>query len=294
MAVLKVKAGKAQLTAAGIAVSVVLLILKLWAGSVSKSIAVISDALNSFLDLFSYTVILLSVRYQSKEADRSHPFGHQRAEPLAGFVVALMAVILGINVIKDAAISLAEGTVPRQSGLPLIVLFVSIAVKIVMSILYAAVGKETNSLALNAASIDSRNDVLASTTALVGFFLKGYWDGIAGIAIGIWILYSGVRMGLSNSAYLLGNAPERNFIAGVKQAALEVDGVLALNDIRAHFVGSTVDVEIHIEVKPHLTISDAHDIGVAVQERIERMTDIGNVFVHIDVLGDPERLSIAP
>lgn len=215
---------KEKLSFAGVAISIALFLLKLWAGYTSGSIAVMSDAFNSFLDVFSYTAIFLAVKVQSKAPDLGHQFGHKRAEPLAGFLTAVMAVILGFSVLKDAVASFFD---PRQiliSPLPFIAMGVSVALKVLLSILYGIVGRSTGSPAMRSASVDSRNDVLASSTALFGFFLSGAWDGLAAAAIGAWILYSGVRMGFENTGYLIGKAPDKKCFEQVRETALKVPG----------------------------------------------------------------------
>ncbi len=85
---------KNYLTRMGIVLAVVLLGLKLWASIISRSMAVLSDALNSFLDVFSYSAIHISVKLQDSNADQNHPFGHRRAEPIASFVIAILAAML--------------------------------------------------------------------------------------------------------------------------------------------------------------------------------------------------------
>ncbi len=281
---------KEKLSYAGVAVSIVLFLLKLWAGYVSGSIAVMSDALNSFLDVFSYTAILIAVRVQAKAPDLDHQFGHKRAEPLAGFLIAVMAVILGFNVLKDAVTSFFDPKQIKISTLPFVTMIVSVALKALMTTLYTIEGRSTGSPAMRSAAVDSRNDILASSTALLGFFLSGVWDGLAAAAIGGWILYSGVRMGFENTGYLIGKAPDRIYFDRARETALSVPGVKGVNDIRSHFVGNVIDIEIHIEVDKDLKIGEAHDIGYAVRNKLGELPDIGSVFVHIDVEGDPTRL----
>lgn len=283
---------KEVLSIAGIAASGILLALKLWAGIASGSIAVLSDALNSCLDLFSYGVIVASVRIQHKAPDKDHQFGHYRAEPLAGFVVSVVACLLGASIVKDAATSLFEGARVDPSGIPLAVLSASILVKAFMALIYARYGRIHRSPALVAAATDSRNDVLASATAMVGFIAKGNWDGVAGILIGLWILYSGIKMGIENSGYLLGNSPGDEHTERIRRLALSIEGVSAVNDIRSHFVGNYIHVEVHIELPADMALSAAHDIGEEVRQKIGEDDDVGFVFVHLDVFGDPTRLRI--
>ncbi len=281
---------KEQLTKSGVAVSVIFFGLKFWSGFISGSIAVISDALNSFLDVFTYSIINLSVKTQEKAPDKDHPFGHYRAEPLAGLIISLVSVLLGGSIVKDAVVSFFKREPISFSIIPIVVLSIAVVTKIILAFLYQNEGKKTNSPALLAAAIDSRNDILASLTAVTGFVLSPLWDSIAALIIGLWILYSGFKTGMNNIGYLMGKAPNAEFIAQIKEIALTINGVLGVNDIRAHFVGSYLHVEIHIEVDRNLKIQEAHDIGDSVRQRLETIDDIGTVFVHIDVEGDTYRI----
>lgn len=280
------------LTNLGVVISIVFFVLKLWAGLISGSIAVISDALNSFLDVFSYSIINISVRLQNQAPDRTHPFGHYRAEPLASFIISLVSVMLGGNIVKDAIVSFFTKKPIVYSPIPLIVLGVAIVTKIVMALFFNFEGKNSNSPALKAAAIDSRNDILASLTAVTGFWLSPTWDSIAALLIGIWVIYSGFKLGMNNIGYLIGEAPDEAFINKVKAFSLRVPGVMGLNDVRAHFVGSYVHVEVHIEVDPNLKVGQAHDIGERVRQELLSIQDVDTVFVHIDVMGDPTRIPL--
>lgn len=283
---------KNRLTAAAVVLSVALFGLKLWAGLVSGSIAVISDALNSFLDIASYSIIALSTRVQDQVPDRDHPFGHRRAEPLAGFLIAVFASLLGATIIKDSVMDLFEPSTTIRAAGPTAVLVVSIAAKVLLVAAYRREWRRTGSPALKASMVDSRNDILASSLALVGFWIGGWWDNAAALLIGGWIFSSGLRIGLENMGYLMGQAPDARVVEGIRAAAAEVPGVASCHTVRAHYVGDQVQVEVHVEVPADLSLRQAHDLGVAVQERIETMPEVLHAFVHIDPEGlqeDPQR-----
>lgn len=273
---------KARLTAYGIALSVVLVALKGMAGWMSGSTAVISDALNSALDVFAYTALFLSVRLQNEPADLTHHYGHHRAEPLAGFLVAILAAVLGGIVLRDAFLRLIAPEPIYASTITVGIVVFAIASKIVMGFLYRRTGRRTDSPALQAAAVDSRNDALASSVALIGLVVGGVWDSIAGLAIGAWIVISGGRIGLENIGFLMGKAPAEKFLSKLGGIAREVPGVLGTNNIRAHYVGNFLHVEIHIEVDEHLPIRQAHDVAKAVGRRLEQVEDVHVVFVHTD------------
>ena len=270
------------LTRIGIVLSVILFGLKIWASILANSMALLSDALNSFLDVFSYSVVHISVSLQNKQADKEHPFGHRRAEPIAGFIIAILAAILGATIIKDAFLGIFEEHEVIRSTIAISVMIFSIVSKLVIAVFYKAAAKKHHSLALEASFVDSRNDVLASLVALLGMLVGGYWDHIAGLLIGGWIIYSGLSLGFGNLRYLMGHVPPDDVVKSIKKEALQVPGVKGINDLRAHYVGDVVHVELHIEVDERLNIKDAHEIGITVRDQVEALPSIQKAFIHID------------
>lgn len=273
---------KRRLTAYGIALSALLVVLKTVAGIISGSTAVISDALNSVLDVFSYTALFMSVKLQGTPADQTHHYGHHRAEPLAGLLIAVLAAVLGGIVLRDAFVGLIEPEPVHESALSVGIMVFAIVSKLVISVVYRRAQRTGSSPALQAAAVDSRNDALASLVALVGLIFGGYWDSAAGLGIGVWILFSGALVGLENIGFLMGRAPSPESFEVFSRIACNVPGVMATNNIRAHYVGNYLHVEIHIEVDETITIHDAHDIAKTVGTRIELLDDIHAVFVHTD------------
>lgn len=274
---------KERLTVIGVVTSVIFCALKFITGLVSGSIAIISDALNSLLDIVTYTAVFISVRIQERQPDADHHFGHRRAEPLAGLLVAIFATILGSTLIKDAIVSLfVEPHTPEFSLSPVVILLLSIGTKMVLAKRYAEESRNTGSPAMYASYIDSRNDVLASSIALVGFVIGRPIDDIAALLIGMWIIYSGGRIGMENLGYLMGVAPSDELLLEIRKTAAATPAVLGLNELRAHYVGDKLHVEIHIELDDTLSLREAHDIGVDVQSRLEALPEVQSAFVHID------------
>jgi cation diffusion facilitator family transporter len=273
---------KSMLTGVGVGLSVLLVVIKGFAGAISGSTAVISDALNSLLDVVSYTALFISVRLQGEPADQTHHYGHHRAEPLAGLLIAVLAALLGGVVIRDSVLRLIDPQPVEASALTIGIVAFAIISKIAAGFMYRANARKLNSPALSAAAVDSRNDALASTVAMIGLVGGHLIDGISGLAIGVWILYSGVHIGLENIGYLMGRAPSPDSLNVVGRIAQNVSGVLDTNNIRAHYVGNFLHVEIHIEVDENLSILKAHDIAKEVGQSIEMLDDIHVAFVHTD------------
>lgn len=273
---------KQRLGAAGIALSLVLLALKTWAAARSGSAAVLSDAFNASLDVLTYSLAYVSMRIHERHPDADHPFGHRRAEPLAGLLFAVFAAALGAAVVRDGIGNLQAPRAVTADQVSVSLLLTSIVLKGGMALWFRWGAARTQSPALRASFVDSRNDVLASSVALIGLGAGGYVDVAAGLAIGAWIIVSGVRVGLENVGYLMGSAPPPEVQGQILAAARSVPGVLGVHDLRAHYVGDRIHVELHIELDLRLSLAEAHDVAVQVRRAVEALELVQEAFIHID------------
>ncbi len=263
-----------------------LFFLKIIVGIMSNSIAIISDAINSFTDIIASFVVFICVKMGCKRADKEHPFGHHRIEPIAGLVVAIFISLVGFEIIHVSIDRLMSGEKVLFSLVSVSVLVFTMALKTFLTVYLRKVSKESNSPAIYASSIDCRNDVFISATVLLGFigYKLGYTylDSTAGIIVGVWIIFSGYQVGMSNINFLVGKSPNPENVEAIKKVALSVKGVKGLNDVRAHYVGSYVQVELHIELNKKLSMINAHSIGKKVERKIEKISWIDKAFIHID------------
>lgn len=268
-------------------INIFLFIIKAAAGIISNSIAVISDAINSLTDIVSSAAIMFSVKVSLKQPDKDHQFGHNAAQPIAVFLIALFTAIVGINLIQ-ASIGriLHPDEFHKINALVYIILIITIVVKLLMTKYQSRVGKTYRSPGLQASAVDSLNDVLSSSISIAG--LIGiqvglpYFDGIAGIIISLFILKSGYEIAKQNIDYLMGKAADDQIILEIANRALQVQGVIGLNDLKSHYVGNKFHIEIHIEVDKEMTTENSHDVGKQVQKAIESIEEIQKAFVHID------------
>jgi cation diffusion facilitator family transporter len=270
-----------------LAVNIFLFIIKAIAGIISNSIAVISAAINSLTDVVSSGAIMYSVKVSLKKPDDDHQFGHNAAQPIAVFLIALFTAIVAINLIQA---SIGRILNPNEhhniNALVYGILLVTITVKIILSRYQSKVGKTFRSPGLKASAIDSLNDVLASSLSIIGVIGVEiglpYIDGIAGILISFFILKSGYEIAKENIDYLMGRAADDQLILEMANRAMNIEGVVGMNDLRSHYVGNKFHIEIHIEVDKHMTTQNSHDVGKEVQKAIESIEEIQKVFVHID------------
>jgi len=261
---------------------------KIVIGLAFNSIAIISDSLNSFTDIIASTIVFISIRSSYNAPDADHPFGHKRAQPIAGLVVAIFTGIVGFEVITQSVTRLFTGAEIEKGLLPILLVAAVMVVKLGMHLYARVVATRTRSTALAASATDHRNDVLISAAVLAGVIASNLgfpiFDPIVAIAIGLWIIRAGFAIGRDNIKYLMGEAPPKGLVEKIIAAARAVPGVLGLNDVFAHYVGTTVEIEVHVNVDSRLNVEEAHAIGKKVQWAIEAMEDISRAFIHIDPL----------
>ena len=266
--------------------NIFLFVIKAIVGIFSNSIAVISDAINSLNDIIASAAILYRVRISLKNPDEEHQFGHNAAQPIAVFLIALFAGIVGIEVIKASVERILKPYITHINPEVYIVLVLTIIIKLILTRYQAKIGKEYKSPGLKASAVDSLNDVLASSLSIIGVIgvqlgLR-YIDGISGILIAFIIFRSGYKIAKENIDYLMGKAADEDVIIEIANKALKVKGVEGINELKSHYVGNKFHVEIHIDVNKDVKTEESHEIGVKVREEILQLADINKVFVHID------------
>ena len=263
-----------------------LFIGKIIIGVMYNSIAIISDAINSFTDIIASIIVYFSVVVSYKDADKEHQFGHKRAQPIAGLIVAIFTGIVGFEVINASVTRLIEGGQIVKGYLPIVLVVLVMITKLFMYFYTRSVCRKRNSPALEASAVDHRNDVLISIAVLFGVVAAnlGYpkFDPIAAIVVGLYIIKSGYDIGKDNIKYLMGEAPSKDLFDKIEKKAKSIKGVIGLNDVYAHYVGTVVEAEVHIYVDKKMNILKAHDIGKEVQKKLEGIDEISRAFIHID------------
>lgn len=260
-------------------------------GFVSGSIALVSDALNSLVDVVASIGIAYSVAVAHREPDEDHPFGHGRAEPLAALGVAIFTAILGFSVGRAAFERLLGGAEPiRMAGWALGALAVSMVGNLLLARYLRRRGERFDSPAILANAVECENDIWVSVAAFIGVAGSALgWapvDPLAGIVVGAWIVVGGYRFGRTNIDYLMGKSPPPELVESIRAAALGVPGVIGVHDVRGHHVGHRVHVEVHVEVDQELRTRHSHDLGGAARHAIEALPTIDRAFVHVDPVPD--------
>ena len=250
----------------GMACNILLCIGKLLAGTLFGSIAIMADALNNLSDASSNVVSLIGFRLAAKAPDAEHPYGHARYEYLAGLVVSVTILAIGLSLLKESALKVLHPTPVAFSWLSIGVLAASILVKLWLSGFNRAVGKKINSETLMATATDSRNDVLTTGAVLLSTILcsltgYGIIDGIMGVGVAAFILWSGWGLVMDTLSPLLGESPSPELVEHIERTVMSYPGVLGMHDLMVHDYGPGHQfASLHVEFPAETDPLTAHDV----------------------------------
>lgn len=250
----------------GMACNILLCIGKLLAGTLFGSIAIMADALNNLSDASSNVVSLIGFRLAAKAPDAEHPYGHARYEYLAGLVVSVTILAIGLSLLKESALKVLHPTPVAFSWLSIGVLAASILVKLWLSGFNRAVGKKINSETLMATAADSRNDVLTTGAVLFSTILcsltgYGIMDGIMGVGVAAFILWSGWGLVMDTLSPLLGESPSPELVEHIERTVMSYPGVLGVHDLMVHDYGPGHQfASLHVEFPAETDPLTAHDV----------------------------------
>ena len=250
----------------GMACNILLCIGKLLAGTLFGSIAIMADALNNLSDASSNVVSLIGFRLAAKAPDAEHPYGHARYEYLAGLVVSVTILAIGLSLLKESALKVLHPTPVAFRWLSIGVLAASILVKLWLSGFNRAVGKKINSETLMATAADSRNDVLTTGAVLLSTILcsltgYGIMDGIMGVGVAAFILWSGWGLVMDTLSPLLGESPSPELVEHIERTVMSYPGVLGMHDLMVHDYGPGHQfASLHVEFPAETDPLTAHDV----------------------------------
>jgi len=278
----------------GIVSNVILIVIKLIIGLITSSVAIIGDAINNLSDSANSIISLLGFKMSSKPADKDHPYGHGRIEYLATLIISVVICMIGIELVTSSIEKIIEpGAVPKYIVVTAIILLISILIKIYQSWFYYRVGKTINSSTLRATSIDSRNDVIATSAVLIGLVVSyalGFnLDGYLGVIVGLLVVSSGIKLVIESSSPLLGDAPDEEYKNNVINEINNNDMILGVHDLHIHSYGpDKLFGTCHVEVDSNLSILYVHDVIDSIERLCKEKYRL-ELVIHVDpiVIGDP-------
>lgn len=270
----------------GICVNVLLSCVKLIVGLMSGAISIVADGLNNLSDAGTSAVMLAGFKISAKPADEEHPFGHGRAEYLAGLFIAAAMILVGANLFYSSVEKIITPEDLNVDKITLLVLLLSVAAKFFLGTFYRYAARKINSAAIEAAALDSFTDCLATGVVIVSIVT---WikfgvniDGGAGIFISAFILRGGFQSLKEILNPLLGDRPAQDLIDGIKKIVTDAPEVLGVHDLIIHSYGARrIFVSMHVEMPATLELLAAHEIIDRLERKLQSTYQI-SATLHVD------------
>lgn len=276
-------------TSLGLAINLALGVAKLVGGLVGDAFALVSDAVNSLGDVVTSAAVLLALRLAQKPPDDEHPYGHTRAEAIAGSNIALLVIVSALMVGWEAIQRL-----PRAHSVPpLWTLWIAGINVIIKEALYQykmRLGRRLGSSALVAIAWDHRADAFSALAVLVGLGITRFGgpslifaDELAALIVVAVILWSAGQLLWGSAQELMDAQADAALVTAVRSAAAEVEGVAHVDKLFVRKTGMEYLVDIHVQVPGHWTVDEGHRVGHVVKDALlTRFDNLRDVLVHLE------------
>ncbi len=283
----------------GIILNILLFAGKFVIGFLSHSIAITADAFNNLSDAGSSVVTLVGFKLSEQKADDDHPFGHGRIEYVSAFLISLIILVMAVELIRDSIHKILHPQQTNFSMTLLVVLFASILIKLYMTYYNYRIGKKIASKPLLATSKDSLCDSIATAIVLLSIIAGRYTelpvDGICGVVVGLFILYTGLSAAKDTIDPLLGQKPEPEYVEKIVQIVRAFDDkILGYHDLIVHDYGpGRRIISLHVEVSSEESVVVIHEMIDALEEQLSK--ELGCMAtIHMDPIcvNDQELLEV--
>lgn len=278
----------------GIVLNLLLFAGKLTTGILAASVAVIADAFNNVSDAGSSVITIIGFRLAGKHEDKEHPLGHGRLEYVSAFIVDMLIILVGAELLKSSVEKIISPSLPTVSTATIVLLVVAVLVKLWLFFFYRKIGNLIDSAAVKSTSIDSISDTVATSLVLISTLIARFAnigiDGWAGILVAGFILFTGIKAAKETIDLLLGTPPDPAFIEELKDFVKNYPEVVGVHDLMVHDYGpGRKIISFHAEVPSDSDINYAHDVIDCIERDMhEKFGCI--VTIHLDpiVTGNKE------
>ena len=270
----------------GIVCNVLLCLAKGGIGLLAGSVSIVADAVNNLSDAASNIVSLMGFKLASRPADPEHPYGHGRTEYLSGLAVSVMILMIGAELAKTSFQKILSPEPITTGMLSILILAASILVKFWMAAFNRRVGKLIRSATLEATAADSRNDVISTGAVLIATLLQMRFgwnlDGYMGLAVAVFILWSGWGLVKDSIAPLLGQTPDPELVQHIADVTLSYPGVLGIHDMIVHDYGPGRQfASLHAEMAASADVLESHDTIDRIEKYFLEQEGL-HVVIHYD------------
>ena len=279
----------------GIVANALLSGAKIVVGILAVSQSVLSDGVDSALDVLTSIITLVAVRIMDKPPDVDHPYGHTRAETIATKALSFIIFFAGAELAISAVRTIADGGVAATPGpLAIWITLVSVVGKGALAIYKYRAGKATGSAMLVADAKNMRADIMISLTVLAGLLFTRVLDlpvidAMVALAVSAWIVWVALQIFVDTNSELMEGHKEADAYQRIFDAVSRVPGAEHPHRTRIRTLGGMYIVDLDIEVDPGLSVREAHDISKKTEQAIKDcLPDVYDVLVHVEPLGNIE------
>jgi len=275
-----------------IASNSVLIALKIAAGAITGSIAILTEAAHSAIDLVASVIALVAVRQADEPPDREHPYGHEKAENLAAAIEGMLILAGAAVIIYEATHRLVIGAMVEHLGVGLAVIGGSAVVNLAVSAYLSRWARALNSAALEGDAAHLRTDAYTSIGVFVGLGLalitgNDVFDPIAALAVAIAIVIAGLRILTRSSRVLMDEAPPAEELDRIEAAISDArpQEMVGYHKLRARRAGARRYVDLHVQFRDGTTLEDAHSLAHRLRAAIEAEIPDSDVLIHVEPEG---------
>ena len=294
---LKVRNKYAMLSSiTGIIVNILLSIFKFIVGLISNSMSIISDAVNNITDAGSSVVSMIGFKLSQKEIDKDHPWGHGRMEYVAAFIVDVLIIIVGYQLLQTSIGKIIHPEMPSITNVTIILLVVAILVKLWLFVFYRKIANTIDSAAIRGTAYDSISDTISTLAVLISAIVAKLAnvsiDGYISILVSMFILFTGCKALKETIDLLLGEKPDEEFVKEIEEFTKNYELVSGIHDIMVHDYGpGRKIVSFHAEVPSDCDIMKAHDIIDEMEQDIYKKFNCITT-IHMDpIVTDDEEIN---
>jgi cation diffusion facilitator family transporter len=281
--------GKRGAAALSIASNAVLIAIKLAAGALTGSIAIITEAVHSTIDLVASVVAFFSIRAAEEPADAEHPYGHEKVESLAAAIEGMLILVGAGVIVYEATRQLVVGTSVERLGIGIAVMGFSVIANLVVSTVLRSRAREHGSQALEGDAAHLRTDALTSAGVLAGLALveitgNAVFDPITALIVAVAIVWAGFRILMRSSAVLIDEAlpgPEMDRIEDAIAAARTPE-VAGYHKLRARRAGNRRHIDFHVQYRSGTSLERAHELAHEMRGAIEAEIPQAEVLIHVE------------
>ncbi|ABR47604.1 cation diffusion facilitator family transporter [Alkaliphilus metalliredigens QYMF] len=271
-----------------IVVSMFLVVFKVFVGTATNSISIISDALHSSMDVIASTITLVAMKLAKKPEDKCHNYGHGKYEDLAAVIQSVLILIISVTIISQATLRIVNGNLITETFPGIIVMLVSITLHSMTVFIMLKYAKKENSVALKANALHLLADVITSIGVIVGLVVIQFTglriiDPIVAIIVALIIIKTGYDIGKESIEQLLDKSLSSEEMSIIKEILEEHSPpVLDYHYLRTRRIGQTRQVDVHLIFPNDYSLTDAHDVSSSIEKDIHQRITSVRITIHLE------------